>query len=100
MGSGGGCKFTSCWRKLFRIKSQRVSGDCSEVQPGVTYHKYYDLTTLGLASTLSSSVYIFAGQTVKDVAGPSAILSVVIAAIAGALSCKYTWNELQGTDSV
>jgi len=46
----------------------------------------FDLTALGIGATLGVGIYVLSGKVSKDLAGPSVVLSFIIAGFASALS--------------
>lgn len=49
----------------------------------------FDLTRVGLGGTLSVGIFLVIGYVAKSIAGPSVILSVIIAAIIAFLAGLY-----------
>lgn len=68
------------WKVLTRKKViDPVSAEQSQLSRVLNT---FDLTALGVGSTLGVGVYVLAGHVARDVAGPAVILSFLLAAIA------------------
>lgn len=74
----------SCWKILTRRKglppALAVNGDAGGGLGRVL--STFDLTALGVGATLGVGVYVLAGHVSRDLAGPSVVLSFLIAAVA------------------
>ncbi|XP_062698641.1 uncharacterized protein LOC134283943 isoform X1 [Aedes albopictus] len=79
----------SCWKILTRKKILSIDGDGSSGADNGKLGRIlntYDLTALGVGATLGVGVYVLAGHVSKDQAGPSVVLSFLIAAAASFLA--------------
>lgn len=53
----------------------------------------FDLTKVGLGGTLSVGIFLIVGYVAKSIAGPSVILSVIIAAVIAFLAGLYAMHR-------
>lgn len=72
------------WKIMTRRKPMPQQ-ECEESKLGRVFGTF-DLTALGVSATLGVGVYVLAGHVAKDQAGPSVILSFLIAAAASFLA--------------
>ncbi|XP_060857049.1 high affinity cationic amino acid transporter 1-like [Metopolophium dirhodum] len=70
---------------LFRRKKEDVL-DQPDAKKLARVLNLFDLTSLGVGSTLGVGVYVLAGIVAKTLAGPATVLSFVLAAFASAIS--------------
>lgn len=66
------------WSFFYRKKSRNVDESSEEKLPRVL--TVFDLVALGVGTTLGSGIYVLSGTVIKNVAGPSLVVSFVIAA--------------------
>ncbi|XP_016959525.1 cationic amino acid transporter 3 [Drosophila biarmipes] len=71
------------WKALTRRKTEDVSEGESQLARVLNL---FDLTALGVGSTLGLGVYVLAGQVAYNIAGPAVTISFLIAAIASAFA--------------
>lgn len=75
----------SLWEALTRKKRN----DTSEESKLARVLNLFDLTALGVGSTLGLGVYVLAGSVAYEQAGPAVTISFLIAAIASAFAGEF-----------
>lgn len=75
----------SLWKALIRRKRYGNSDSANESQLARVL-TLFDLTALGVGSTLGLGVYVLAGSVAFEQAGPAVVLSFAVAAIASAFA--------------
>lgn len=71
------------WNALTRRKTEDVDEGESQLARVLNL---FDLTALGVGSTLGLGVYVLAGQVAYNIAGPAVTISFLIAAVASAFA--------------
>lgn len=72
--------------KLWQALTRRKRNDDDSESKLARVLTLFDLTALGVGSTLGLGVYILAGSVAKEQAGPAVVLSFLIAAIASSFA--------------
>lgn len=76
--------------KLWQALTRRKRNDDNSESKLARVLTLFDLTALGVGSTLGLGVYILAGSVAKEQAGPAVVISFLIAAVASSFAGKFS----------
>ncbi len=72
-----------CWEDMFRVKTPRYLPSEETTFNSITrQHTLLDLCNTGIYGVMAIGIFSLSGIVVKDFAGPSALISVPVAALA------------------
>ena len=80
------------WDSAWNALTRKKVNDASDETKLNRVLNLFDLTTLGVGSTLGLGVYVLAGSVAYEQAGPAVVLSFLIAAIASAFAGKFEFK--------
>lgn len=78
---------------LWSALTRKKRNDTSEESKLARVLNLFDLTALGVGSTLGLGVYVLAGSVAYEQAGPAVTISFLIAAIASAFAGELKFFE-------
>lgn len=84
-----GLKIMINFNKLWSALTRKKRNDSNEESKLARVLNLFDLTALGVGSTLGMGVYILAGSVAYEQAGPAVTISFLIAAIASAFAGNF-----------
>ena len=94
-------KFNKMFKNTMKRLGRRKTYGLEEVDPMASHGgqatlakvlNTFDLTLLGVGSTLGVGIYVLAGSVALDTAGPAVCLSFMVAAIASAFAGTDIFN--------
>lgn len=87
---------SNLWNALTRKKHN----DANEESKLNRVLNLFDLTTLGVGSTLGLGVYVLAGSVAYEQAGPAVVLSFLLAAIASTFAGNFNSIDDQSFNEI
>lgn len=77
------------WSNIWNALTRKKQVDTNEESKLARVLNLFDLTALGVGSTLGLGVYVLAGSVAHEQAGPAVVISFLLAAFASAFAGIY-----------